>query len=106
MTKKEVVKMSGLLSVVLVCMSIAWANSNTTVGTSVPVSVADELRSGACNQTFKYDNVNPIYCAGGSCATQMPNERVVGQGTSGSAEYQCGASASCNTYIAEADCAW
>jgi hypothetical protein len=103
MTKGKLVRTSGLFRVVLICTYVAWANSNTTIGTSLPDSVGDELRSGACNQTFRYDNENPIYCAGGSCATQMPNQR--GPGTSGSATYECGGSSGCSTYIAEADCA-
>ena len=110
MTKGDAIRMTGLFSVMLMCLGIAWASGNaTTIRTSVPDGVADGLRAGACNNLFTTDNAHPIYCGGnfvGCNGNQMPNTVQTGTGNSGSQAANCGTGQRCTqTYTQAADCA-
>lgn len=105
MTTRNVAKMTGLFSAMLMCASIAWASSGTTIGTLVPESVANELRGG-CEYSFTFSTTFPVYCTGGSCSTQRPNEFTESGGSKGLNENKsCGSDTDCGTYQGSGDCA-
>jgi hypothetical protein len=102
MAKREFVKMTGLFSVMLMCLSVALANGNTSIGTSVPDSVADQMRGGAShNDHFKSDPRQ--FCEGGVCSKAINSYDSEG-GTAGHTSDNCGPLVSCHDYTKEEGC--
>ena len=87
----KILVMGSLFGVALLCMSIGLAADS--IGTSVPDSVATELKGGGCNNKFHYPAANPTWCQGGTgCNGQQIPDETVGEGNSGSQESNCGGS--------------